>query len=187
MVSAVLWVLLWVLGGSEAQRSLPSCQPDIYAQLRELRTQVEAVRIECGDAPVVAFTASLVDAGHGHYGPFNTNAVLVLRNVLTNRGNAYSPTTGLFSAPVAGLYFFSFSSLSAGAQPCGVGLYRNAERVATACDHSAPATAHSAGNAAVLWLKAGDRVSLQLGAGAMAIDDSSLRQTTFTGFLVSLT
>ncbi|KAJ8387618.1 hypothetical protein AAFF_G00151680 [Aldrovandia affinis] len=118
-----------------------SCQPDIYTQLRELRAQVESMRIECGDTSAVAFSASLLDTGRGHAGPFNTDTVLIFKNIITNNGNAYYSNTekdiskdltvagrqdrssvettsvrpaGVFTAPVGGLYYFSFSSQSTG-------------------------------------------------------------------------
>ncbi|KAJ8336529.1 hypothetical protein SKAU_G00377490 [Synaphobranchus kaupii] len=190
MVGAMLSVLLWLLGGSVAEKSpavSAPCQPDIYTQLRELRSQVEAIKIECGDAPVVAFSVSLLDAGRGHSGPFNIDTVLVFRNVITNRGNAYSPSTGVFTTPVDGLYYFSFTGHSAGPHASAVSLFRNAERVATAYDRASPGTVHSVGNGAALWLKAGDRVTLRLWARTLVYGDAALCQTTFSGFLVSLT
>lgn len=42
----------------------------------------------------MAFSASLLAAGSGTLGPFNTHTPLVFRHVVTNIGNAYNPNTG---------------------------------------------------------------------------------------------
>jgi hypothetical protein len=41
---------------------------------------------------------------------FGTNTVLVFPIVQTNKGGGYTPSTGYFTAPIAGKYFFIFNA-----------------------------------------------------------------------------
>nr|XP_054594035.1 uncharacterized protein LOC107373492 isoform X14 [Nothobranchius furzeri] len=65
----------------------------IKASANITKNQVEALRRE-GEVKQVAFSASLMDSGHGDVGPFNAKTTLVFRHVVTNIGNAYNPNTG---------------------------------------------------------------------------------------------
>lgn len=53
--------------------------------------EVEELKRENADRPKVAFSAGLTS---GFVGPFNTETTLVYTRVITNIGQAYSPTTG---------------------------------------------------------------------------------------------
>uniref|UniRef100_A0A4W5MP44 C1q domain-containing protein n=1 Tax=Hucho hucho TaxID=62062 RepID=A0A4W5MP44_9TELE len=57
--------------------------------------EVEELKKENADRPKVAFSAGLTD--DGAVGPFNNEHTLVYTKVFTNIGQAYSPTTGIFT------------------------------------------------------------------------------------------
>lgn len=70
---------------------------------------------------------------HGNHSSFiahtpnngSVNAILVFTQTVENIGNDYSTTTGLYTAPVKGLYSFSFSLLLYGTSNTGNHFYKN--------------------------------------------------------------
>uniref|UniRef100_A0A3P8RQ17 C1q domain-containing protein n=1 Tax=Amphiprion percula TaxID=161767 RepID=A0A3P8RQ17_AMPPE len=56
----------------------------------------------------VAFSAGLTDSGS--VGPFDEERTLIFSKTMTNIGQAYNQTAGVFMAPVRGVYFFSFTA-----------------------------------------------------------------------------
>ncbi|XP_070709285.1 complement C1q-like protein 2 isoform X7 [Pempheris klunzingeri] len=146
--------------------------------------EVEELKRENADRPKVAFSASLTDAGH--VGPFNTDITLKFSKVFTNIGQAYSPTTGIFTAPVRGVYYFRFTLRDNRASSwIGAKLYHNDERLMLNDDYSTPTSYAYAivANALALQLEKGDVVRIDLGASHGVFDDSN-DHTTFSGFLL---
>ncbi|KAM9704672.1 uncharacterized protein ACNS7B_002930 isoform 2-T2 [Menidia menidia] len=114
-VLPVLLVLLVLVCGP-ARPGLAQTDPAQHIQMLEVRLQrleAQVQRLEAQkDPPVVAFAAGLVDSDGRHVvqGPFNTNETLKYKAVKTNVGGAYDPDTGIFTAPLRGLYYLRFSS-----------------------------------------------------------------------------
>ncbi|XP_014824067.1 PREDICTED: complement C1q-like protein 2 [Poecilia mexicana] len=129
----------------------------------------------------VAFPAALVDTDDWTTkGPLGADETLEFKRVITNIGNGYDPATGVFTAPVKGLYYIRVSGvagpngeLHAGVKKDGVNMF--------AIYHKA-GTQAGASNAMVLALEQGNRVYVQLWAGKSIADQGRL--STFTGFLV---
>ncbi|XP_045549631.1 complement C1q-like protein 2 [Salmo salar] len=118
----------------------------------------------------VAFSASLAAPGQqGHTGTFNTGITLVYRNIYSNIGNAYNPTTGIFTAPVRGLYLFRFYIYGGGHDTIV---------------HAVQASGGmNSSNGVSLLLEVGDVVNMYLWAGRKIYDDAN-RHSTFSGHLL---
>uniref|UniRef100_A0A8C9X2X9 C1q domain-containing protein n=1 Tax=Sander lucioperca TaxID=283035 RepID=A0A8C9X2X9_SANLU len=88
-------------------------------------------------------------------GPFNTDTTLIYKRVMTNISDAYSPSTGIFIAPVAGVYYFTIFYHAGGGKEGRLFLYdENNDMVVMTHDHiSHSDTADNGGNAAFLQLQ----------------------------------
>ncbi|XP_035771613.1 cerebellin 11 [Neolamprologus brichardi] len=147
----------------------------LNSTLTELRTTYEGQR-------QVAFSAALPT--EATIGPANVLYPLVYRHVLYNVGGHYSPVTGYFTAPVQGVYYFTFSSFWWGGNTgnSGGSLYHNGNPIVSWYGYS---RAHpiSGSNSAVLMLQVGDMVNVRLW-GNRQISDNGNKYCTFTGFLL---
>ncbi|CAM4570755.1 unnamed protein product [Leuciscus chuanchicus] len=131
----------------------------------------------------IAFSASLMQSGSGHIGPFTTDITLTYRNVFTNIGNAYNPITGVFTALLKGAYMFRISVYGGGGGTAAtVSIFKNGERMVMAHDVQAQDRLNSS-NGVVLILEVGDVVYVRLGSGTW-IYDSQSNHSTFSGFLL---
>uniref|UniRef100_A0A9J8DFI5 Cerebellin 5 n=2 Tax=Cyprinus carpio TaxID=7962 RepID=A0A9J8DFI5_CYPCA len=134
------------------------------------------------NAKKVAFSAGLLESGTGHTGPINTPKILVYKKVFSNIGGAYDANTGVFTAPVKGVYYFRFYGHSHGGTTMAVSLLKNGE---TQCSAFAwkPTSNGNASNGVVLTLETGDQISTRLWANTWVYDDPE-SYTSFGGFLI---
>ncbi|CAM4570945.1 unnamed protein product [Leuciscus chuanchicus] len=130
----------------------------------------------------IAFSASLMQSGSGHIGPFTTDITLTYRNVFTNIGNAYNPITGVFTAPLKGAYMFRISIYGHGGILATVSIVKNGEHTVIAHDIQAQDRLNSS-NGVVLILEVGDVVYVRLESGTRIADGQS-NHNTFSGFLL---
>ncbi|CAL8273896.1 unnamed protein product [Merluccius merluccius] len=163
--------------------------------LLELQKQVSGVDARAGvlsrlwaelhtnttDPTRVAFSAGLTDSGA--VGPFADETTLVYSKTLTNIGQAYNQTTGIFSAPVRGLYCFLFTVADFLNGYRGVYLYRNAQRVFFSLELNAHGGYASSSTGVPLLLEAGDNVYLRL-PGSYRLYDDNRNFSLFSGFLL---
>ncbi|XP_074480747.1 uncharacterized protein LOC141761311 [Sebastes fasciatus] len=90
---------------------------------------------------------------------------------------------GYFTAPVQGVYYFTFSSFYWGGDgTTGGSLYRNSQRLVSWYGH-APNHPLSGSNTAILHLQVGDHVNVRLWKG-LRISDNVNKYSTFSGFLL---
>lgn len=104
-----------------------------------------------------------------------------------NEGGAMDSTTGVFTAPITGIYFFSFSAVKGNIwdQGAEVYLYLNGEVIGTA--YGAPGDRSTLSLQSILELKKGDKIHLVKGPGddIYASSEINVRMTThFTGGLL---
>ncbi|KAM4611136.1 uncharacterized protein ACJ7VT_014215 [Polymixia lowei] len=152
-------------------------------QLDEQKRQSEVALIKL-TVKQVAFSASLLASGAGHIGPFNTQTPLVYRHVVTNTGNAYNPNTGLFTAPVRGVYHFQFYVHGGGHRSHGSGaaLFKNGQQIFVAYEHQASYSVNPS-NGVSLLLEKGDIVFIRLWRNTRIFDNEN-RLSTFSGHLL---
>ncbi|KAM4573383.1 complement C1q-like protein 4 [Odontesthes bonariensis] len=129
----------------------------------------------------VAFSAALFETTDWTtLGPLEEDKTLDFKKVVTNVGNAYNPETGIFTAPVKGVYYFQLTGVVGSTGELNAGVKKNGQNM-FAIYHKA-GTQASASNSMTLELERGDRVFAQLWAGKTMADQSRL--STFSGFLV---
>ncbi|XP_069483200.1 complement C1q tumor necrosis factor-related protein 3 isoform X2 [Ambystoma mexicanum] len=125
----------------------------------------------------VAFMASMAT----HF--TNVNSGIIFSSVETNVGNFFDVLTGRFSAPVTGVYFFTFSMLKhEEVAEVYVYLMHNGNIIISMHSYEAKGNQDTSGNSAVLKLVKGDEVWLRMGTGALHGDHQ--RYCTFAGFLL---
>nr|XP_020504477.1 complement C1q-like protein 4 isoform X2 [Labrus bergylta] len=130
----------------------------------------------------VIFSAAI--GRNGAVGPYNTDTTLVYRTVITNIGNAYNAATGIFTAPVPGVYYFTFFCHAGGEYEVKLFLFKNGEKIVVIQDHSSNSdTADDGGNAVFLQLQQRDQVYVRMPANSHVWGGDYV--TTFSGSLVT--
>jgi len=102
--------------------------------------------------------------------------------VQSNVGGGMNITSGIFTAPQSGTYFFSFTGLKDGSDNAlRMDLYCNSNQI-TRAEGAAGAGLFTATLSSTLSLKSGDQISLQLISGALF--DGYAKATNFNGILL---
>ncbi|XP_040916421.1 uncharacterized protein LOC121197089 isoform X2 [Toxotes jaculatrix] len=167
--------------GEAAVNQLKAKSEELELRLRVSEKQLEDLRTESTDQLKVAFSAGLTDSGS--VGPFDEETTLIFSKTICNIGQAYNQTAGVFTAPVRGVYFFSFTAADYLKGYMGLYLYRNNQPIIfnlNLNDHGGYA---SMSNAVALQLEEGDQVRLSLPASYRLYDDSR-NFSVFSGFLL---
>ncbi|KAI9529091.1 hypothetical protein NQZ68_013398 [Dissostichus eleginoides] len=151
------------------------------ARMSSSEKEVQELQRQNADRPQVAFSAGLTDSGA--VGPFTTDTTLKYIKVFTNIGQAYSPTTGIFTAPVRGVYYFRFNIWETHSAYTGVELFHNYKRKIKIHGYNDGTGYITTSNAVVLQLEKGDVVYILLPANVSVYDDSYNR-IIFSGFLL---
>ncbi|XP_035809493.1 uncharacterized protein LOC111576317 [Amphiprion ocellaris] len=150
----------------------------VKARLEATEKELKAIR----DEPKVAFAASL--GGDGLQKTTNGNTNLIYKDVLTNIGQAYNSETGVFTAPVNGVYYIRFTANAPTDFTMSAVLYKNdAEIQLIAHEQPSGSGSDTASNGAALQLQAGDRLSMKLWHNTQIWDNSN-HHSTFSGFLI---
>ncbi|XP_026883602.1 multimerin-2-like [Electrophorus electricus] len=175
---------------SESNSEINMKTDDIKQNVQRVEEQVKNLQ-KMKEPPKVAFSATLSKLNNAFrfMGPYKTGLNLAYQNAITNIGNAYDPNTGIFTAPVRGVYYFSFVvfnpiSSSTKQYATGVELLKNDKHVVTATDNAPGVdTEDTAGNSASILLEKGDKVYLHLLDNRIIYTDGN-RRNTFSGHLL---
>ncbi|XP_041841905.1 complement C1q-like protein 3 isoform X2 [Melanotaenia boesemani] len=182
---------------TEVVSETQSCFPDMCKLLQELgaikenlkavetrlkESENQILELKSKGATKIAFSAGT--GGNVAIGPFNTDTTVIFKNVITNVGNAYNQDTGIFAAPVPGIYYFTFFYHAGGSNRVSLILMKNNQRVVAAYDHQTNHDgADNGGNAVFLQLQQGDQVYVRLGANTHVWGHNEV--TTFSGVLMN--
>ena len=116
------------------------------------------------------------------------NAKVIFNTIKTNNGNHYSTTTGLFTAPISGNYFFhsSIRKASAGTDYFGIRIYKNnVQQMKNRSFAPSGSFTNTVPISIVLTLSAGDTVYIYAeNTGVGGNSDSQYDTSFFTGFLI---
>ncbi|KAM3616310.1 uncharacterized protein V6R79_015818 [Siganus canaliculatus] len=180
-----------------AANDLYKIEDDTFKRIKDLWHDISTVshRVqELTDARKVAFKArmdpSIAVAVPGSetrcFGPFNTNMPIPYAHVTLNHDAGYNPSLGVFTAPRDGVYAFSCTVYSYVAQYehmyHKVQLMKNGEGVSGVWENNKEDGEDSATQFAVLDLKRGDQVYVELMSGRKLCSD--LQFNIFTGYIV---
>ncbi|XP_030635262.1 cerebellin 11 [Chanos chanos] len=156
---------------------------DLKTRLNATEKDVEDLKKNGSAGPKVAFSASLTASGEVYKGHSKNEPTLVYKRIFANMGNAYNANTGIFKAPVKGVYFFSFSTFGYGTHLMGAILTKNGHHMVSSYDHKSSDSSDTGGNAVVLVLEAGEQVAMKLWENSQVFDNLN-GHTTFSGFLI---
>ncbi|CAM4589981.1 hypothetical protein PO909_031224 [Leuciscus waleckii] len=154
-------------------------------RLESMVKEMERQRTE-NTAPKVAFSASLLTSiGPQSVGPFNDLHTLIYKHIFLNTGNAYDANTGIFTAPVRGVYAFGVFSKAFGNSLKAVtaGLFKNDQHIISTHGHQAGGFI-STSNGVSLLLEEGDKVKVNLYPGQWIFDNGEHHHSTFSGHLL---
>ncbi|XP_033497179.1 complement C1q tumor necrosis factor-related protein 4-like [Epinephelus lanceolatus] len=164
----------------------------MQATLEELKTERRAMseRLEVAErelsrykeTPKIAFAASL--GGNGLMKTTTGNKDLIYKDVLTNVGGAYNSETGVFTAPIRGVYYIRFTANGPTDFPRSAVLYKNdAEIQLIAHEQPSGEGSDTSSNGATLLLEKGDKLKMVLWQNTQIWDNSN-HHSTFSGFLL---
>ncbi|KAM8735415.1 complement C1q tumor necrosis factor-related protein 4-like [Acanthopagrus schlegelii] len=163
------------------QESLKQLQNETQSVKQRLEATEQELKV-MREVPKVAFSASL--GGNGLQKTTSGNKNLIYKDVLTNIGQAYSSETGVFTAPIRGVYYIRFTANSPTNFPMSAVLYKNNAVIQLiAHEQTSGEGSDTASNGAALLLEAGDRLAMQLWHNTQIWDNSN-HHSTFSGFLL---
>ncbi|XP_051253042.1 cerebellin 18 [Dicentrarchus labrax] len=120
------------------------------------------------------------------FGPFNTNVPIPYAIVSLNDGYGYNPSLGVFTAPCAGVYLFSFtvySYVSKGERLYHkVQLMKNGMMVVSVWENNREDGEDSGTQVVQLEMKKGDQVYTELMSGRKLCNE--LQYNIFTGYIL---
>ncbi|XP_063410485.1 complement C1q-like protein 4 [Mytilus trossulus] len=109
---------------------------------------------------------------------------VVFDKVWTNNGNGYNPSSGVFTAPMSGLYHFAAVVMSVSSKSLFLRLYHNSAKITSSYITD---TGYKTGTFdVVLSLEKGDTVSIKSGHNGQTIYSDGDNYSTFSGNLIAM-
>ncbi|XP_063068962.1 heavy metal-binding protein HIP-like [Engraulis encrasicolus] len=154
----------------------------VKTKLEGIETEVDHLQKEIKLAPKVAFSAGLTDSGEIQAG--NTDLNLVFTKIITDVGHAYSSTTGFFTAPVRGVYYFRFTVMDRLHSRWMITyMCKNEQKKMGLSDYDTDGQHSYLSSGLTLELEVGDVVNMIIPAGHILFDSAN-NHSTFSGFLL---
>ncbi|XP_019125280.1 cerebellin-2 [Larimichthys crocea] len=172
-----LQLLTGMMADLQAQNTAQ--QVDITSLMDRMTTTDSRVDGLIKENAKVAFYAAFKNIA----GPYNTPTVLKFNQVFTNVGNTYSPTTGYFTAPMKGMYYFRFTVCGHTNKTMGVQLFHNGKSIMYNLQTMRESHFEYLSNAVILDLNVGDEIHLVL-PKSYTIYNNENNHSTFSGFLL---
>ncbi|XP_066538002.1 cerebellin-2-like [Hoplias malabaricus] len=159
----------------------------VNTEQAEILTDLSGKMMEIKKDHKVAFSTFLLDSsqGHANFGPFQTLTTVVYKHVFTNIGEAYDKSTGVFTAPLKGVYVFWVSSKAEGKSGSSLtlGLFKNDHHIMSTYAEQ-PTGMYSSSNSVTLSLEKGDRMSVRLYPFCWIFDNGEHHHSSFCGHLL---
>ncbi|XP_073689384.1 complement C1q tumor necrosis factor-related protein 3-like [Garra rufa] len=152
--------------------ALEISQQELMSKLSNSEAQIEEIKMGKQDRPKVAFSAAL--GVNGFFGPVNVDSTLAYKDVCINVGSVSQSLTGIFTAPLRGVYYFSFFYHCGTASETVLTLYRNEMKEAAAGQHKSNGVPANGGNSLTLLLDKGDQVYIKLGKDSWIWDKENV-------------
>jgi hypothetical protein len=128
----------------------------------------DVIRFNDGRVTMPNQPAFYVSHSVGGGGTFSANAVAVFNSVIINVGSNYSTSTGRFTAPVAGNYFFMTTGLSNNSSQIFFSIRKNGSSILGSFVESYSASAfQTVGTSVITNLSAGDYVDVFIGSNSV--------------------
>ncbi|XP_068164892.1 complement C1q subcomponent subunit A-like isoform X1 [Antennarius striatus] len=117
-------------------------------------------------------------------GPYEEDTTMIFNKVITNIGDGYDNTSGLFTAFTSGYYYFTLFYHAGTEHVSGLTLMKNSEVITNTFEdfENGPGFTDNAGKSAFVKLERGNVVFVRLPAHCQV--HASDNTTTFSGFLV---
>ncbi|XP_062575787.1 complement C1q-like protein 2 [Saccostrea cucullata] len=127
-------------------------------------SNISTLKIHQQGIPTLNTSAVAFSARSGGRSGISVGFILKFSHVITNLGNHYNPTDGIFIAPVHGLYMFhwTMNCVTTGSHHCGTTLMINgAQKGAIFSGEDSNSFHHTGSNSAILEVQEGDHVWIQ--------------------------